>query len=192
MMSKRTLLTLIMTGVIATLVTVLGAWSSPSGDSSDDFCGTWYMELDTGPFGLPGGALPALLSIHSDGTYLIFDGGDFGGAPINLVQSPMFGSWVSTGMQTFEATSLFFAGDSNTGETSLIKRVRFTFQFMPGDPDRLQGLGNVEQLECSQSGPTPFVTFNCPNPISSPDSAFVPVPGTPPDLPVSAWRLNAR
>jgi len=36
MMSKRWFLTLIMTGVVATLITVLGAWSSPTAAQASD------------------------------------------------------------------------------------------------------------------------------------------------------------
>jgi len=145
--------------------------------------GTWYVALDTTPYGLPGGALPALLTIHRDGTWILYDGLDFGGIPIGLVQSPMFGAWTWKG-DAFEATTLYFAGDPALGETSLISRGRFRFRLEDG---RLVGTVNGDLLLCPAAGPTPFVTLNCPNAITSPD--WMPDPGSVPDVPWQAWRL---
>jgi hypothetical protein len=40
------------------------------------------------------------------------------------VQSPQFGTWSRAGHRSIVATTLFFAGDPFTRDTTLIKRVR--------------------------------------------------------------------
>jgi hypothetical protein len=110
--------------------------------------------------------------------------------PINQVQSPQFGTWARAGERSIVATTLFFAGDPLTRDTTLIKRVRFVTAFAGGDFDRLTGIAaTVEQIDCP---PGPLPTFlNCPNPITAPDEAWVAEPGGAPNVPVRMWRLRA-
>jgi hypothetical protein len=154
------------------------------------FSGAWFARLDAEPFGLPPGlSLAAFLTIHPDGTMLVYDAGDFGALPINQVQSPQFGSWVRTGLRSMRATTLFFVGDPITRDTTLVKRVRF--QLRMEDIDHLVGVAvTVEQLDCP-AGPFPGF-LNCPNPIIAPDSAWIPEPGGAPNVPFEAWRLRTN
>jgi hypothetical protein len=177
--------------LVALLFVGSGGNTAAQGSNGASFPGTWFLELDAEPFGLPPGiALPAFLTIHADGTLLIFDAGDFGAVPINLVQSPQFGTWSRAGHRSIVATTLFFAGDPFTRDTTLIKRVRLLIGFAGNDFDRLTGVAEtVEQIECPL-GPLPSF-LNCPNPITAPDEAWVPEPGGAPDVPMQMWRLRA-
>lgn len=156
------------------------------------FWGTWYAELDAEPFGLPPGvSLAALMTIHRDGTLLIFDAGDFGAPPISQVQSPQLGAWKKIGRRSIRATTLFFAGDPVTKDTTLVKRVRFRLRFGGRDYDRLVGVAeSVDQLQCP-TAPLPGF-LSCPNPITAAESEWVPEPGGAPNVSFEAWRLRAR
>jgi len=196
----RTKLRSLATVVAATLALVAASQLSPGAGSRDRgdgmkrarFRGTWYAALDAEPFGLPPGvALSALMTIHGDGTLQIFDAGDFGAPPISQVQSAQFGSWVRSGKRSIRATTLFFAGDPVTKDTTLVKRVRFRLWFERKDYDRLVGVAEtVEQLQCP-AAPLPGF-LSCPNPITTPDSEWVPEPGGAPNVGFEAWRLEAR
>ncbi len=154
------------------------------------FSGTWYGELDAEPFGLPAGvSLAALMSIHADGTMIVSDAGDFGAAPISLIQSPQFGSWARTGPRSIRATSLFFGGSPTTLDATVVKRAKFRLH--ADSRDHLSGVAEiVEQLDCP-AGPLPGF-LSCPNPITAPDAAWVPEPGGAPNVPFEAWRLRAN
>jgi hypothetical protein len=156
------------------------------------FWGTWYAELDAEPFGLPpGAALASLMTIHRDGTLQIFDAGDFGAAPISLMQSAQFGSWKRSGRRSIMVTTLFFAGDPESRDTTLVKRVRFRLAFAGNDFDRLVGSAEtVEQLECPVGVLPGFLS--CPNPITASPSDWMPEPGGAPSVRFEAWRLHAR
>jgi len=153
------------------------------------FTGTWYAQLDAEPFGLPPGvSLAALMTIHSDGTLLLFDAGDFGAPPISQVQSPQLGTWDKAGPR---ATTLSFAGDPVTKDTLLVKRVRLRLRFEGKARDRLVGVTeSVDQLQCPSAALPGFLS--CPNPITAPESAWVPEPGGAPNVRLEAWRLRAR
>jgi len=156
------------------------------------FWGTWYGELDGTPFGLPPeAAISVLMTIHHDGSLLLLDSGDFGAPPISQVQSPMLGSWARSGRRSIKATALFFAGDPDTRDTLLVKRVRLQLRFEGTDVDELVGVAEiVEQLACP-AGPLPGF-LGCPNPITAEDSSWVPEPGGASNVPFRAWRLRAR
>jgi len=68
MMSKRWFLTLIMTGVVATLITVLGAWSSPTAAqaSDQDLGGSWIFTVT--PEGMP--PVTDLITFTTDGAMM--------------------------------------------------------------------------------------------------------------------------
>ncbi len=131
------------------------------------FSSTWYLELDTTPFGLPGGTLPTLASFHRYGTLNMSDGGDFGGPPISTLHSPMYGSWERVAPRTFETTNLFMEADL-AGVLLNITKVHLTLQFQGNDFDHLTGFADIEVVPCDPDGPTPFQTLNCPNPITTP------------------------
>lgn len=151
------------------------------------FSGTWYAALDAEPFGLPAGvSLAALMSIHPDGTLLITDAGDFGAAPISLIQSPQLGSWVLTGPASMRSTTLFFGANPTTLDTTVIKRA--TFRLHADGRDHLSGVAeNVEQLDCP-AGPLPGF-LSCPNPVLEPASSWMPEPGGAPNVKFELWRI---
>ena len=146
---------------------------------------TWYLELDTAPFGIPGGTVPGLVSFHRDGTLNISDGGDFGGPPISTLNSPQYGSWVRAGKRSFEATSLFIEADL-AGVVTNFQNVHLTLEFDGDHFNSLSGFVDVEVVPCDPAEPTPFQTFNCPNPISTPG---IPVAF---DVPVQLTRLPQK
>ncbi len=145
--------------------------------------GTWYLALDSEPFGLPPGTIfPGLAIIGHNGTFQIVDGGDFGGAPFPTRDSAQFGSWRRRG-SNIEAVTLFLQGDAITGDVVAWQRVELLLT--PDGSDGLVGTVNVFGLACNL--PAPFPVFGCPDPIDS-ASAFVAVP--PFDVGVELKRLE--
>ena len=171
---------------LALSLTVLWPAMANAGDSETYRpTGTWYVALDTEPFGLPPGTnLAALATFHRDKTFLIEDGGDFGGLPFGTVDTAQIGSWRWRGGHV-EAVSLSLHGDAITGEVLSWQKAHFVL--VPDGPNRLVATVNVFELPCDL--PAPFPAFGCPDPIAS-AADFVPVP--PFDLPVLLKRLPAR
>lgn len=163
----------------------LNAQSGPKHIDVQDVRGTWYLALDAEPFGLPPGAnLPGLATFHSDKTFLIVDGGDFGGLPFDTRHTAQFGSWRQKG-DGVEAVSLFLQGDAITDEVRSWQKVHLMLH--SEGRDRLVGTANVFDLPCD--GPAPFPVFGCPNPIAS-AADFVALP--PFDIPIELERLRAK
>ena len=155
--------------------------------------GTWYLALDTSPYGLTGLALSGLATIHSDGTFVLIDAGDFGQASfLGTQHSPQLGSWRYVnrvgkhGSKTGEiiATSLFLEADLD-GEIQNWYRVTLSLK-LSEDGQAMAGFVNVSVLECMDvSGvPSPLA---CLDPIANAD-LFEPDPV--PNVPVTFSRLN--
>jgi hypothetical protein len=144
--------------------------------------GTWALALDSTPFGIPGGFLPGLFTVHRDGTCTGTDGGDLGSFPFTTTDTAQQGVWVQTGRQV-RGTSLFLRKDETTGELEGWHRVRFELQ-VSADGDRLTGLAAEEVLACDPAGPTPFRLLNCPDPIAG---MFSPSPFP---IPIAFRRLR--
>jgi hypothetical protein len=90
-----------------------------------------------------------------------------------------------------QGTTLFFAADPATLDTTVIKRVRFRLRLDGRGFDRLVGEAEiVEQIACP-AGPLPGF-LSCPNPITAPPSAWVPEPGGAPNVAFEAWRLQVQ
>jgi len=69
--------------------------------------------------------------------------------------------------------------------------VRFRLRFDGNDFDHLVGVAeSVDQLACP-AGPLPGF-LSCPNPITAPETDWVPEPGGAPNVPFEAWRLRAN
>ena len=160
------------------------AASDPPGQGAE-LWGTWYLALDTTPFGIPGGTLPALFTFHRDGTWLSSDGGDLASNPFTTLDTAQHGAWVDAGNGTFVATSLFLQKDTISGDLTSWHRVRIALQFVGNDFDQMKADVTEQVLPCDASGPTPFLLFNCPNPITT---EFPPAPV--PDVPASLTRLR--
>ena len=164
----RKIISIATTAVVAViLLAVVPAFTTSARSVGALISSTWYLELDTGPFGFPGGTLPGLVAFHRDGTFNISDGGDFGSAPISTLHSPQYGSWVTSGASSFEATSLFIESDL-TGVVQNIQKLNLTLEFDGDDYNTLSGFVDIEVVPCDPAGPTPVKTFNCPNPITTP------------------------
>ena len=150
--------------------------------------GTWYLALDAEPFGLPPGvSLPGLMTIHSDGTVLLADGGDFGGFPFMSRDSSQFGAWRYTRKGSLKVVTLFLQADAISGDVSRWQRVQLSLRF--ADRHTLIGTVNVLGLDCM--GPAIAGAFNCPDPIAG-AGQFIPNPGEPVDVPVTLRRLKPR
>jgi hypothetical protein len=151
------------------------AWVRPGG--------TWYLALDAQPYtGIPGINLPGLVSLHSDRTMQIVDGGDFGGLPFATRDTTQLGSW-DYGRSGIRAVTLFLQADGGTGDVRAWFRVSMELRFK--DANTLEGKVNVAKLDCL--GPAPFPVFNCPDPI---EHAGDFQPDGPPDVPVILRRLR--
>ena len=155
-----------------------GSHKSPSG--------TWYLALDAASFGLPEGlSLPGLMTLHSDRTVLISDGGDFGGMPFNVRDSSQFGAWRFAG-GNLKIVTLFLQADP-IGDVRSWFRVQIKLRAR--NRNTMTGTVNVFQLPCNVPG-APFAVFSCPDPIESAEE-FVPAEG-PRDVPVTFRRLRPR
>lgn len=164
-------------------IAAVGVLLSPSPASAQT--GTWYLALDAEPFGLPPGAnLPGMATFHRDKTFLIEDGGDFGGLPFETQDSAQIGSWRKTGGGV-EAVSLFLQGDALNGEVQGWQKVHLLLEF--NGKGKLVGTVNVFTLACDEA--MPFPVFGCPDPIES-ASEFEALP--PFDVPVRLSRLRPR
>lgn len=185
-MKARTILMAAAAVVTAIGLTSLPTFTARAQNNGAVLWGTWYLALDTTPFGIPGGTLPTLASFHRDGTYNLSDGGDFSGAPFGTLNSPQYGSWVAARGGGFEATSLFLEADGATGVVLNITKVHLTLWFDSNDHDSLSGVANVEVVPCAAPGPPPdSMTLNCPNPVTTAG-----LPGGPPDIPIQLTRLR--
>jgi hypothetical protein len=139
--------------------------ASPAGNRAGKVVwGTWVLALDSAPFGIPGGFLAGLFTIHRDGTFTTTDGGDLGSFPFTTTDTAQQGVWVQRGRR-IQGTSLFLRQDEITGQVEGWHRVRFTHE-LSGDGDQLSGVAEEDVLACDPSGPTPFKLLNCPDPIT--------------------------
>ncbi len=182
--------TLILPGlvVITWLMTMLAAPAAVAGGQHKSAPGAWYLALDAEPYGLPPGvSLPGLVTIQSDGTVQIADGGDFGGFPFMSRDSTQFGSWRYTRYGGIRMVTLFLQADAISGDVIRWQKVQLQLRFE--DRNTLVGTVNVLGLDCS--GPAPAGVFNCPNPVAS-AALFAPNPNEPVDVRVRLQRIKPR
>jgi hypothetical protein len=144
--------------------------------------GTWVWKTNN--------VLPALVTLHVDGTLSIADGTMFGGVLPNSTtrMTPAHGGWVRTGWQSIAGTSLYLVFDSTTGLISAWGRARTSLQFADNF-NSFQGKMFIEILPCA-AGPVAAAPVNCPNPLE-PAAKWVPQPNLPKDgFDVSGSRLS--
>ena len=147
--------------------------------------GTYYLALDAEPFDLPPGTnLPGVATFHSDRTFMIEDGGDFGGLPFEQRDLAQLGNWRRQG-NGIQAVSLFLQADTQTGD--VLGWVKVHLELTRAEDGDLAGKVNTFSLACDE--PAPFPVFGCPDPIAS--SADFVVAG-PPDVGVTLRRLPAE
>lgn len=151
--------------------------------------GSWYLALDSQPFGLPPGfPLSGLAVFNSDGTFQVLDAGDFGQATFtNTQHSAQYGAWRYTGFNSAVGTTLFLEADLSSGEVLRWNKVEFTLQ-RSADRDVVEGTVNVSVLECANLLPLP-TPLTCPDP-TDPANVFTSLP--PVDDPVTFKRLRPR
>lgn len=186
MIYRRNKLRMLASIVAATMAALLVSAPVSAMDGARPIAGTYYLALSVDPFGLPlppGLSLPGIVTLHSDRTAMIVDGGDFGGLPFDTRDSAQLGSWRYswTGLQV---VFLFLQADAATGDVMSWQRVHIRLRHV--DRHTLEGEVNVFQLPCD--GPAPFGIFNCPDPI---EHAADFTPNSPPDVPVTLRRLSA-
>lgn len=133
---------------------------------------------------LPGGpAVPALVTLHQDGTVAVSDTSTFGGLPGSTVRAtPLHGVWERTGPHSIGGTSLYLVFDATTNLLIGFGRTRVALEFPVGSPDEFQGTMFVDFLAC----PSPFA---CPDPLDS-LAAWTPFNPLAPSFTVSAKRLR--
>lgn len=149
--------------------------------------GTWYLALDSQPFGLPPGfPLSGMAIFNQDGSYEFEDGGDFGQATfLNTRNLTQFGAWRVNGRGQIKGTALSLEADLSTGEVLRWARVEVTLE-RTDDRNVVTGSINVSTLECANMLPVP-TPLTCPDPIESAGD-FVPAP--PNDVPLTLRRLR--
>jgi len=177
--------------VLALSLTVLTAANVAQADDDrshgKSIVGTWYLALDTVPFGLPPGfPLSGLAIFNRDGTYQLQDGGDFGQATfINTQNSIQFGAWRKGRRGTVIGTALFLEADLPTGEVLRWQKVDIVLDKIR-DRNVVTGSVTVSILECSNMLPIP-TPLTCPDPIESAGD-FVVMP--PSDISITLKRLS--
>jgi hypothetical protein len=126
--------------------------------------GTWLHQVQLGP----GVRLPAMVTMHLDGSLVGNVGLMFGGLPNATTRyGPISGAWQRTGWKTVAATSLVFRFDAATGILNGYERHRCALDFSD-DFESYKGTEVVETVACDS--PTA-----CPNPL---DPAVKWTPGT--------------
>lgn len=165
---------------VATLIAAALFLISPSAVNAADtntMAGTWvvWIELQSGV------RVPMLQVFTSDG--LIISSDSFGGLPGATIRStPLYGVWERTGPKAFATTNLVLIYDASSSLLIGFGRARATVSFTGNDANQGSGTVSVEFLPC----PSPFA---CPDPQAA-DAAWVPLPGLPPSLQVTATRLR--
>ena len=99
--------------------------------------GTWVWTTNN--------QIPALLTLHLDGTVSVSDGRMFGGLQPNSTTrlTPLHGVWERTGFQSIGGTSLYLIFDATTGLLTAWGRSRTSITFAD-DFDHFQGKMFVE------------------------------------------------
>jgi hypothetical protein len=141
--------------------------------------GTWVWLTH-----LPGGAaVPALVTMHQDGTVAVSDVTMFGGLPGSMIRAtPLSGVWERTGPHAIGGTSLYLVFDSTTNLLIGFGRARTALEFPAGTRDEFQGTMFVDFLAC-------LSPVTCPDP-QDPSAAWTAFNPLAPSFAVSAKRLR--
>ena len=150
--------------------------------------GTWYLALDSTPFGVPPGyPLGGLVMFNGDGTYQLQDAGDFGQATfVGKRHSYQFGAWKRVGRGRIVGTALFLEAELTTGEVERWQKVTIELQ-RTRSWSTLEGTVNVSILECPNLLPLP-TALSCPDPVKH-AADFVPLP--PENVAIKLRRIRA-
>ena len=135
--------------------------------------GTWLHKVE----GMP---VPALVTVHFDGTLNVTAGFMFGGGFLPIRLSPIHGVWKRTGFRSITATSIFMVFDP-TGMMTGYQRNRCNLKF-DRDFNSYEGNEYMETLGCTGGV--------CPDPLD-PVTVWTPLQGMPEGgFPVTAGRLQ--
>jgi hypothetical protein len=172
---RRTLL-VVFFGLLLTLANPLLTVASADGLPAPPW-GTWVWRTN---LPIPNASLPALVTLHVDGTMTGSDGVMFGGPPSQdgTRMSPIQAVWEPTGWRRIGGTGLWLTFDQS-GKLTGFGRSRSDLR-LSRDGEQLEGEMFLETLKCT----TPV---SCPDPL---DPAAVWVPNNPPSFTVSAKRLH--
>ena len=171
---------LVVLGAVLVLTAAGQSLAVASPDDSTQPSGTWVWQTLLGP----DVSLPALLTLHQDGTVSVSDGVMFGGLPASTTRmSPLHGVWERTGAKQIGGTSVWLIFDAPSGVLLAFGRSRTSLR-LTQDGEALEGEMFLEMLPCN--GP-----LGCPDPVD-PTAQWVPYPNLPPSgfLAVSARRLH--
>jgi len=169
--------------VLAAVLVLIAAPLQPLAAAQDDGTqpwGTWIWQTWLGPEV----SMPALLTLHQDGTVSVSDGVMFGGLPGSTSRmSPLHGVWERTGAKQIGGTSVWLIFDAPSGVLLAFGRSRTSLR-LTQDGEALEGEMFLEMLPCN--GP-----LGCPDPVD-PTAQWLPYPNLPPSgfLAVSARRLH--
>lgn len=140
--------------------------------------GTWVWTTNN--------RLPALLTLHIDGTVSVSDGSMFGGLQPNstIRLTSLHGVWERTGFQSIGGTSLYLIFDATMGLLTAWGRARTSIT-IADDFNSFQGKMFLETLPCAAGPPV-----SCPDPLAA-NAKWVANPNMPPDgFPIAATRLE--
>lgn len=171
---------LVMLATLITLIAVPGQPLAAPQDHRTQPSGTWLWQTWLGPEA----SLPALLTLHKDGTVSVTDGLMFGGLPDSTTRmSPLHGVWERTGAKQIGGTSVWLIFDAPSGVLVAFGRCRTSLRLTQRG-EALEGEMFLEMLPCN--GP-----LGCPDPVD-PAAQWLPYPNLPPGgfLAVSARRLH--
>jgi hypothetical protein len=170
------------TGVITLMIAVSALAAEPQQSRAfgrwGQVWGAWVWTVNN--------QIPALVTLHIDGTLSVSNGTMFGGLQPNSTtrMTPLHGVWERTGIQSIGGTSLYLIFDATTGLLTAWGRARTSITFAD-DFDHFQGKMFVETLPCAAGPPV-----SCPDPLAA-GAKWVPNPNVPADgLPISATRLE--
>lgn len=167
--------------VASVVLAVLFAVSAPAvnADNAQTLTGTWVIWF---PVGLDA-HVPAIHTYLADGTVIATDTFSQGGLPgVPIRSTPVHGVWKRTGPATFAISHLFLVYDAASSLLIGFGRSRGTVALSVPDASEASGTVALEFLGC----PSPV---SCPDPQAA-DSTWMPFPGFPPGVPVTATRLR--
>ncbi len=174
------------TVLVTALVVLLlaGASASPPSTVAAQPAGSWYWLTDLSAVAFAGAEFPTLVSFHPDGTFTCSEGNTFGGyVGATEFNGTGHGTWVRTGANSFRATRLGFVFDKATGVLTGFSRSRFTFHFIPGNFNQIEGTLLLDTLSCGSN------PFGCPDPLD-PNAVWTST-SPPQGLPGKATRIHA-
>ncbi len=158
--------------VAAAISFAVPANSQGTASNNNQFWGTWVHRVE-------GMGVPALVTIHFDGTLVVTSGFMFGaGFPMRI--STIHGVWKKTGPKSITATNLFMVFDGS-GVMTGYQRNRCPLTFTD-DFNSYTGVEFMETVACGPQG--------CPDPLD-PATVWTPAAGMPATgFPVSGARVQ--